>query len=93
MSEKIKKCPICLGVELRVLHEGDESNCDCVGRCLLVCDSTEDCDGCYIEVKFNLRCFFTGHIWLGCNGSTYAYCDRCYKEKGDKNECEQMFKY
>jgi hypothetical protein len=82
MSKKEPKCGICEGTNLRVLHEGDESNCDCVGSCLLVCDSIEDCDGCYVEVKFNLRCFLTGHDWEGCNGSDYEVCDRCFKERG-----------
>jgi len=89
MSKQIKRCILCLGIELRRLH--NKGDCDCVGGCLLVCDSTKGCKGYYVEVKFNLRCFLLGHIWLGCNGSTYAYCDRCYKEKGDKSECEQVF--
>lgn len=38
-------CNMCGGTELRVLHEGDESNCDCEVACLIVCDSVADCDG------------------------------------------------
>jgi hypothetical protein len=80
MSKNELKCELCGGSGFRVLHEGDESNCDCVGKCLLVCDSTEDCDGCLIEVKFNLRCFILGHIWLYPKYGN-AWCVRCYKER------------
>ena len=73
-------CSICNGGYFRVLHAGDESNCDCVGKCLLVCDSTEDCDGCLIEVKFSLRCLIFGHISLYSNDG-YAWCVRCFKER------------
>jgi hypothetical protein len=80
MSKNKLKCELCGGDNFRVLHEGDESNCDCVGKCLLVCDSTEDCDGCLIEVKFSLRCLFFGHVWLYSNDG-YAWCVRCFKER------------
>ncbi len=80
MSKKELKCELCGGSGFRVLHEGDESNCDCMGKCLLVCDSTENCDGCLIEVKFSFRCLLFGHIWLHSKDG-YAWCIRCFKER------------
>jgi hypothetical protein len=47
---------------------------------LLVCDSIEDCDGCFIEFKFSFRCLIFGHVWLYSNDG-YAWCVRCFKER------------
>ena len=43
---EVRKCEICGSNSWRVLHEGDESNCECVGECLRVCDNPELLDGC-----------------------------------------------
>ena len=90
MNQNKLICSICNGGYFRVLHAGDESNCDCVGKCLLVCDSKEDCDGLMnvkfslrslIKVKFAFRCFIYGcHIWKFSNDG-FAWCTYCYKER------------
>jgi len=40
------KCELCGSGVWRVLHAGDESNCECEGECLRVCDNPELEDGC-----------------------------------------------
>lgn len=43
--EENRKCAICGSDQWRILHAGDESNCECEGECLRVCDGADDCDG------------------------------------------------
>ena len=40
ISNEIRVCELCGSDEWRILHAGDESNCECEGECLRVCDST-----------------------------------------------------
>jgi len=55
--KKVYKCDICGSSNWRVLHAGDESNCECEGECMRVCDETGDdgagCDGVAELVKVN----------------------------------------
>ena len=46
LSEEKRKCELCGSNVWRVLHAGDESNCECEGECLRVCDNPELEDGC-----------------------------------------------
>ena len=46
MSKEEYKCELCGSGVWRVLHAGDESNCECEGECLRVCDNPELEDGC-----------------------------------------------
>jgi hypothetical protein len=47
-DEEIRKCELCGSDSWRILHEGDESNCDCEGECLCV-DLGEDGEGPYCD--------------------------------------------
>jgi hypothetical protein len=53
LRDKQLVCELCGSTSYRILHEGDESNCECEGECLRVCDNPEfdldsGCDGvCY----------------------------------------------
>ena len=55
LSNEIRICELCGSNEWRILHQGDESNCECEGECLRVCDSTllsdDGCDGVAILVN------------------------------------------
>ena len=55
LSNEIRICELCGSNEWRILHQGDESNCECEGECLRVCDSTllsdDGCDGVAILVS------------------------------------------
>jgi len=55
LSKEICKCDICGSSNWRVLHAGDESNCECEGECMRVCDEPTDdgagCDGVAELVK------------------------------------------
>jgi len=48
-NDEQRRCDICGSSVWRVLHAGDESNCECEGECLRVCDEIgetgEGCDG------------------------------------------------
>lgn len=46
LTDEIRKCELCGSGVWRVLHAGDESNCECEGECLRVCDNPELEDGC-----------------------------------------------
>jgi hypothetical protein len=54
-ENEIRICELCGSNEWRILHAGDESNCECEGECLRVCDSTilsdDGCDGVAILVN------------------------------------------
>lgn len=54
LTDEVRRCELCGSDSWRVLHEGDESNCECEGECLRVCDnpdfSDEGCDGVAILV-------------------------------------------
>lgn len=48
LSTEERECELCGSRSWRILHEGDESNCECEGECLRVCDNPlidEGCDG------------------------------------------------
>lgn len=49
LTDEVRRCELCGSDSWRILHEGDESNCECEGECLRVCDnpdlSDEGCDG------------------------------------------------
>ena len=55
LNNEIRICELCGSNEWRILHQGDESNCECEGECLRVCDSTllndDGCDGVAILVN------------------------------------------
>jgi len=55
LNDEIRICELCGSNEWRILHAGDESNCECEGECLRVCDSTllsdDGCDGVAILVR------------------------------------------
>jgi hypothetical protein len=57
LSQEIRKCELCGSSNWRVLHAGDESNCECEGECMRVCDEAGDdgagCDGVAELVKVN----------------------------------------
>lgn len=46
LSTEERECELCRSRSWRVLHEGDESNCECEGECLRVCDNPLNDDGC-----------------------------------------------
>lgn len=46
LNEEERECELCGSRSWRVLHEGDESNCECEGECLRVCDNPLNDDGC-----------------------------------------------
>ena len=51
VNEEVRKCELCGSSNWRILHEGDESNCECEGECLRVCDNPDDdCDGIATKV-------------------------------------------
>lgn len=41
-----RECELCGSGSWRILHAGDESNCECEGECLRVCDNPLIEDGC-----------------------------------------------
>lgn len=46
-AEEERRCNLCGSNVWRVLHAGDESNCECEGECLRVCNAIdEDGEGC-----------------------------------------------
>jgi hypothetical protein len=55
LTDEVRRCELCGSNSWRILHEGDESNCECEGECLRVCDnpdlSDEGCDGVAELVK------------------------------------------
>jgi RNA polymerase subunit RPABC4/transcription elongation factor Spt4 len=55
LNDEIRICELCGSNEWRILHAGDESNCECEGECLRVCDSTllsdDGCDGVAILIN------------------------------------------
>jgi len=47
LTDEVRECELCGSRSWRILHEGDESNCECEGECLRVCDNPElDDEGC-----------------------------------------------
>ena len=46
LSDEVRECELCGSNSYRILHEGDESNCECEGECLRVCDNPEIEEGC-----------------------------------------------
>jgi hypothetical protein len=46
LTDEIRQCDICGSGIWRILHAGDESNCECEGECLRVCDNPLDDEGC-----------------------------------------------
>jgi hypothetical protein len=54
LTNEVRLCDVCGSGSWRVLHEGDESNCECEGECLRVCDNPdfndEGCDGVAVLV-------------------------------------------
>lgn len=60
LSTEERECELCGSRSWRILHAGDESNCECEGECLRVCDNPlieDGCDGVAIlineEVELN----------------------------------------
>jgi hypothetical protein len=46
LEDRKRVCGLCGSNNWRVLHAGDESNCECEGECLRVCDNPEIEQGC-----------------------------------------------
>jgi len=46
LIDEERKCELCGSGSGRILHAGDESNCECEGECLRVCDNPLIEDGC-----------------------------------------------
>jgi hypothetical protein len=46
LSTEERECELCGSRSWRILHAGDESNCECEGECLRVCDNPLIEDGC-----------------------------------------------
>ena len=46
LNNEVRECELCGSNSYRILHEGDESNCECEGECLRVCDNPEIEEGC-----------------------------------------------
>ena len=55
LSTEERECEICGSNSWRILHAGDESNCECEGECLRVCDNPllddDGCDGVAILIE------------------------------------------
>ena len=54
LTDEVRRCELCGSDSWRILHEGDESNCECEGECLRVCDNPlleYGCDGVAILVE------------------------------------------
>lgn len=67
-SDELRRCELCGSDSWRVLHEGDESNCECVGECLRVCDNPEILEGCDgvarpLTTSYDYRVLFIGNYW------------------------------
>jgi hypothetical protein len=69
LSNEIRICELCGSNEWRILHQGDESNCECEGECLRVCDSTllsdDGCDGVAILVSKGEAYEYLPILWVG----------------------------
>jgi hypothetical protein len=49
-----RECELCGSGSWRILHAGDESNCECEGECWRVCDNPlieDGCDGIAILIE------------------------------------------
>ena len=46
LTTEQRECELCGSGSWRILHAGDESNCECEGECLRVCDNPLIEDGC-----------------------------------------------
>ena len=46
LTTEERECELCGSSSWRILHAGDESNCECEGECLRVCDNPLLEDGC-----------------------------------------------
>lgn len=46
LNTEQRECELCGSNNWRILHAGDESNCECEGECLRVCDNPLIEDGC-----------------------------------------------
>jgi dissimilatory sulfite reductase (desulfoviridin) alpha/beta subunit len=54
LSNEARECELCGSGSWRILHAGDESNCECEGECLRVCDNPlieDGCDGVAILIE------------------------------------------
>ena len=58
LSTEERECELCGSRSWRILHAGDESNCECEGECLRVCDNPlieGECDGVAILVEGEVK--------------------------------------
>jgi hypothetical protein len=85
LTNEIRRCELCGSDSWRVLHEGDESNCECEGECLRVCDnpdlSDEGCDG-VAELVICNNCPSGNpatHEVITLSGEL-ALCESCYND-------------
>ena len=54
LSTEERECELCGSRSWRILHAGDESNCECEGECLRVCDNPlieGECDGVAVLIE------------------------------------------
>ena len=54
LSTEERECELCGSRSWRILQAGDESNCECEGECLRVCDNPlleYGCDGVAILIE------------------------------------------
>ena len=59
LSTEARECELCGSGSWRILHAGDESNCECEGECLRVCDNPlieDGCDGVAILIEQEGEC-------------------------------------
>jgi hypothetical protein len=94
-TDEVRRCELCGSDSWRVLHEGDESNCECEGECLRVCDnpdlSDDGCDGVAELVNQDQgECDKCDAFYdLGSQDNrcgNCGNCGNCCKHKGDKDE-------
>lgn len=58
LSNEERECQLCGSRSWRILHAGDESNCECEGECWRVCDNPliDDCDGVAVLIEGEGEC-------------------------------------
>lgn len=58
LSTEERECELCGSRSWRILHAGDESNCECEGECLRVCDNPlieGECDGVAVLIEEEVK--------------------------------------
>jgi hypothetical protein len=82
ISTEVRECELCGSDSWRILHAGDESNCECEGECLRVCDNPlleDGCDGVAILIKGECdKCNDTYELSDRTNRcGNCGYCNKC----------------